>query len=69
MSCFFAPNKLKNTIGALKIPSFEVHLGSNPTSNTLHVTLKNSYFGFGVEIAKKRHCKVSICLELAFAKF
>jgi hypothetical protein len=33
------------------------------------VTLKNSYFEFGVEIAKKRLCKVSICFKLAFAKF
>ena len=34
-----------------------------------HVTLKNSYFEFGVKIAKNRNCKVYICLELAFAKF
>ena len=33
-----------------------------------HVTLKNSYFEFGVEIAKNAPTKVSVCLELAFAK-
>ena len=42
ISPFFAPNKLKNTIGALKIPSFEVHLGSNPTSNTLVLWIDKS---------------------------
>jgi hypothetical protein len=33
-----------------------------------HVTLKNSYFLFGAEIWQKPTYKVSVCLELAFAK-
>ena len=33
-----------------------------------HVTFKNSYFEFGVEIEKNGSSEVSICFELPFAK-
>ena len=54
-------------------PSFLLSLLSKKSKHIFfrkffHVTLKNSYFLFGVEIWQKRSYKVSVCLELAFAK-
>ena len=39
INSFFAPNWIRNTMGLLKISSFELHLGSNLTRNTLILTI------------------------------
>jgi hypothetical protein len=56
-----------------RFPSFLLSLLSKKSKliffrKFFHVTLKNSYFLFVVEIWQKRLYKVSVCLELAFAK-
>jgi hypothetical protein len=54
-------------------PSFLLSLISKNQSKFFfeiffHVTLKNSYFEFGIEIKQKRSYEVFVCFELAFAK-